>query len=44
MGGISEGNAKLTLNDQVEKIFQEQYWNVIKNHSPRYVRLEGVCI
>ena len=44
MGGISGGNANLTLNDQVEKIFQEQYWNVIKDHSPRYVRLEGMNI
>ena len=44
MGGTSGGNANLTLNDQVEKIFQEQYLNVIKDHSPRYVRLEGMGI
>ncbi|KAF8551296.1 hypothetical protein OG21DRAFT_1605411, partial [Imleria badia] len=34
--------ANLTLNDQVEKIFEDQYWNVIKDHSPRCVRLEGM--
>ncbi|KAF8554433.1 hypothetical protein OG21DRAFT_1095134 [Imleria badia] len=42
MGATSGGNAKLTLNEQVEKIFEEQYWNVIKDHSPRCVRLEGM--
>ncbi|KAN0097986.1 hypothetical protein V8E55_002432, partial [Tylopilus felleus] len=26
--------------DKNEKIFQEQYWNVIKGESPRHVRLE----
>ena len=29
------------VKDEVEKIFQEQYWNVIKGSSPRYVRLES---
>ena len=29
------------VKDEAEKIFQEQYWNVIKGSSPRYVRLES---
>ena len=29
------------VKDEVERIFQEQYWNVIKGSSPRYVRLES---
>lgn len=40
----SEGNAKVTLkdvDDEAEKIFQDQYWNVIVVDSPRYVRLQS---
>ena len=38
------GNAMVTwkeANDEAEKIFQDQYWNVIKGDSPRYVRLQS---
>ncbi|KIN98636.1 hypothetical protein M404DRAFT_1005117 [Pisolithus tinctorius Marx 270] len=40
----SEGNATPTLediNEEAEKIFQDEYWNVIKGSSPKYVRLES---
>lgn len=38
------GNARVTLkdvNNEAEKIFQDQYWNVIEVDSPRYVRLQS---
>ncbi|KAI6155976.1 hypothetical protein BKA82DRAFT_4084406 [Pisolithus tinctorius] len=41
----SEGNATPTLediNEEAEKIFQDEYWNVIKGSSPKYVRLENM--
>ena len=47
----SQGNARPTkkdATDEAEKIFQEQYWNVIKGGSPRHVRLEckfcNICV
>ncbi|KAF8432217.1 hypothetical protein L210DRAFT_2856024 [Boletus edulis BED1] len=41
----SGANANLTpkdVNDEAERVFQEQYWDVVKGESPRYgyVRLE----
>lgn len=41
----SEANATPTLediNEEAEKIFQDEYWNVIKESSPKYVRLENM--
>ncbi|KAI6156006.1 hypothetical protein BKA82DRAFT_4084688 [Pisolithus tinctorius] len=41
----SEGNATPTLediNEEAEKIFQDEYWNVIKGSSPKYARLENM--
>ena len=29
------------VKEEAERIFQEQYWNVIRGSSPRYVRLES---
>ena len=47
----SQGNArpmKKDAIDEAEKVFQEQYWNVIKGESPRHVRLEckfsNICV
>ena len=38
----SMGNASMKdVKNEAEKIFQEQYWSVIKGSSPRYVRLES---
>ena len=38
------GNGSVSLkevDDEAEKIFQDQYWNVIKGDSPRYVKLQS---
>jgi GTP-binding protein EngB required for normal cell division len=40
LGARSPRPAKKDVTDEAEKIFQEQYWNVIKGESPRHVRLE----
>ncbi|KAF8125484.1 hypothetical protein EV363DRAFT_1299212 [Boletus edulis] len=40
---MRSGGGRLTAKDvdgEVEKVFQEQYWDVVKDESPRYVRLE----
>ncbi|KAF8136754.1 hypothetical protein EV363DRAFT_1320427 [Boletus edulis] len=40
---MRSGGRSLTAKDvdgEVEKVFQEQYWDVVKDESPRYVRLE----
>lgn len=40
-GGAGGNPSARDVNDEVEKIFQEQYLSVIKDSSPRHVRLQS---